>query len=338
MDISTGIGGGTKMKRPKYYSSFAKEINAFLDYRESSGMDISADARYQKLLDNFFIENNLNDGKVTREMADLWRMKQDRESEHHHYMRVNHTKRMLEYLFAKGFPVATIRNVTPPKSNFIPHIYTDDEIKHYFLVVDSYGETYPGNIKNRVQLSVLFRLLYCCGCRITESLILRVKDVDLLEGLLRLKVTKGNKERIVVMSPSLLALMQRYADITFYMLTENDFIFTNRYGQALRRDWVEDLHERLLVMANIPALSENGYRKRLHDWRHTFAVHAFKQMIDSGMDMYVSLPLLSAYLGHSSIAATENYVRLATVLYPYLQERFDAVLNNMLRKEVDDEN
>ena len=42
------------MKRPKYHSFFAEEINAFLDYRESTGMDISADARYQKFLDNFF--------------------------------------------------------------------------------------------------------------------------------------------------------------------------------------------------------------------------------------------------------------------------------------------
>jgi len=326
------------MKRPKYHSFFAEEINAFLDYRESTGMDISADARYQKFLDNFFTENEVKDAGITREIADLWRRKRDGESEHHHYMRVNHTKRMLEYLFAKGFPVATIRDVKPPKSNFVPHIYTDDEIKRYFLVVDSYGETHPGNMKNRVQLSVLFRVLYCCGCRITETLMLRVKDVDLHEGFFRLKVTKGNKERIVVMSSSLHTLMQRYADMTFHMLTENDFIFTNRYGQALRRDWVEDLHERLLAMANISALSENGYHKRLHDWRHTFAVHAFKQMVDSGMNMYVSLPILSAYLGHSSIAATENYVRLATVLYPYLQERFNTVLDKLFGKEVDNGN
>ena len=305
------------MKRPEYYSVFADEINSFLDYRESTGINISNDACYQKSLDTFLVENKIDTNGFTREIAEKWRVKQKGESEHHHYMRINHTKRMLEYLFAKGFPISTIRDVKPPKSNFIPHIYTDDEIQRYFSMIDHYGTIKSANLKNRVQLSVLFRILYCCGCRINETLQIRVKDVDLQEGFLRLKVTKGNKERIVVMSQSLHKLMQIYANKTFHMLTENDFIFSNRYGEPLRTDWVEDLHERILIAADIPAMSENGYRKRLHDWRHTFAVHAFKQMIDAGMDMYVSLPILSAYLGHTSIAATEYYVRLAMAIYPW---------------------
>ena len=45
-------------------------------------------------------------------------------------------------------------------------------------------------------------------------------------------------------------------------------------------------------------------------------------MIDAGMDMYTSLPILSTYLGHKSIYATEHYVRLTMSLYPYIEERF----------------
>lgn len=58
------------------------------------------------------------------------------------------------------YKVALLRDVRPPKSNFVPHIYTDDEIDRYFKAVDAYD--FPGNPKSKIQLPVLFRLLYSC--------------------------------------------------------------------------------------------------------------------------------------------------------------------------------
>ena len=102
----------------------------------------------------------------------------------------------------------------------------------------------------------------------------------------------------------------------------------------MRRDWLEEVHSRLLCMAGIPSASAAGSTKRLHDWRHTHAVGAFKQMIERGHDMYVALPILSAYMGHASIMATERYLRLAVNLYPYLQKKFDTTLEDVFGKEV----
>jgi integrase len=53
-----------------------------------------------------------------------------------------------------------------------------------------------------------------------------------------------------------------------------------------------------------------GKGPRLHDLRHSFCCHALKKMSDKGIDLYVSLPYLSAYVGHKNITATERYVRL----------------------------
>ena len=69
-----------------------------------------------------------------------------------------------------------LRDVRPPKNNFVPHIYTDDEIDRYFQAVDAYDFRQS---KNKIQLPVLFRLLYSCGLRVTETLMIRIKDVDL---------------------------------------------------------------------------------------------------------------------------------------------------------------
>lgn len=320
------------MSRPSFNSAFAGEIDIFLKYRQTTGICINQDIHYLKKLDVFLQANKTSLVGFNADVSALWRSRHNGESDHGHYMRINFSKRFVEFLFVKGYKVTLLRDVCPPKSNFVPHIYTDDEIDRYFQAVDAYD--FQGNPKNKIQLPVLFRLLYSCGLRVTETLMIRMKDVDLEEGIVRLRVTKRSKERYAVLSESMHALLKEYAVRAFYLLKEDDFIFSNRKGSALRRDWLEDVHSRLLCAAGIPSVSAAGSTKRLHDWRHTHAVSAFKQMVDCGHDMYVALPILSAYMGHASIMATERYLRLAVNLYPYLQKKFDTALEDVFGKEV----
>ncbi len=63
--------------------------------------------------------------------------------------------------------------------------------------------------------------------------------------------------------------------------------------------------------------------KRLDFLRHTFAVHTLKAAIDRQVDIHAMLPVLSAYLGHASVAATEQYVRLTADAFPELQQTLD---------------
>ena len=50
-------------------------------------------------------------------------------------------------------------------------------------------------------------------------------------------------------------------------------------------------------------------------FRHTFAVHSLEKMVSGGMDIYCSLPVLSAYMGHRGIESTEKYLRLTETAY-----------------------
>lgn len=63
------------------------------------------------------------------------------------------------------------------------------------------------------------------------------------------------------------------------------------------------------------------------------AVRSFKQLIDSGMDMYVCLPIISTYLGHKNIFATERYVRLTMDIYPYIEEKVRTKMEKVFGKE-----
>lgn len=66
------------------------------------------------------------------------------------------------------------------------------------------------------------------------------------------------------------------------------------------------------------------------------AVYSFKQMTDSGLDMYVALPVLSTYLGHKTIFATEKYVRITMQLFPYIEEKFHGMVDRIFGGAVDE--
>ncbi len=319
------------MKMPEFQSIYSEQMNLFLSYRMSCGLkNVQSEYQYYRKLDKFLIAQGVKEINFNKEQATIWRSRLDNESEIARYNRINHTKKFFEYLFVQGYNVFQFRDIKAPVKDFVPHIYTEDEVIRYFRAVDTYHSNM--NRKNCVQLPVLFRILYCCGTRITETLMIRKKDIDITEGIIKLSETKNAKERYVVMSESLCDLMTQYADKTFYQLSENDYIFRNMHGNYISSDWLNELHVKILREAKIQYLG-GGKGPRIHDWRHTFAVNAFKQMINNGMDMYVALPILSSYLGHQTIMSTERYLRLTVSMYPYLEDKFGKTLDEIFGED-----
>jgi integrase len=82
--------------------------------------------------------------------------------------------------------------------------------------------------------------------------------------------------------------------------------------------------KRVLKECGIPHTGDH-HGPRVHDLRHTFAVHALEQMCRNGTDLYVGMPIISTCLGHRSLSATEQYVRLTREMYPELSEQTSAI-------------
>jgi integrase len=314
------------MGRPSFESAFAEEIDAYLDYHAASGRLEYSFYNGLRIFDKFCVEHGISELAFTKEDAARWVQRRDFEASTTHYSRVNGIKHFLVYLGKKGYDVFITRDVKFKPTDFQPHIYADDEIERYFRVVDTY--TSSRNRKDAVQYPVLFRLLYCCGTRINETLGIRKRDVDLPPGVIKLHETKNNRERLIVMGDDMKCLMAQFADRCFYMLADDGYIFTNASGSRLSGDIIYDVHREILRRAGIPFMGE-GLGPRVHDWRHTMAVRSFKQMVDSGLDMYVALPILSTYLGHKGIDSTERYVRLTMSIYPHIEERFRAKIEEI---------
>lgn len=307
------------MSSREFHSVFAEEMNAYLNYRVSSGYKaVSFHVRLRQF-DRFCVEQGIQEPIFTTKDAAKWMQKKDAEATTTHYSRINGIKQFLTFLSQKGYDVVVTRDIRFKPTDFQPHIYTEDEISRYFYAVDTYESV--RNRKGVIQYPVLFRLLYCCGTRINETLGIRKQDVDLEKGTIKLLETKNNGERYIVLSDDLQNLMKQFAEKCFYLLADKDYVFTTSNRTRISGDAIYEAHRLFLQQAGIPYLG-GGKGPRIHDWRHTMAVRSFKQMTDTGMDMYVALPILSTYLGHKTILATERYVRLTMSMYPYIEEKF----------------
>jgi len=307
------------MRRPEFNSPFAAEMNHYLDDRVATGFQEHSFYGELRKFDRFCCEEKIITTIFTEESANRWLRRTTDEATTTHYHRINGSKQFLIYLKKKGYDVFVIRDIRFRPTDFQPHIYTKEQTQRYFLALDSY--TNCKNKKAEIQYPVLFRILYCCGSRLNETLGIRKMDVDLDNGIIKLFETKNNCERYIVLSDELSGLMRQFANKCFYLLADNDYIFTSRTGKRISGKQVYGVHRMCLKKAGIPYIG-NGLGPRVHDWRHTMAVGSFKQMVDSGLDMYVALPILSTYLGHKTIFATEKYVRLTMQIYPHIEEKF----------------
>lgn len=177
-------------------------------------------------------------------------------------------------------------------------------------------------------MPVLLRMLYCTGIRIGEAIALRDGDIHLDEGYLLVNDSKNGKQRIIPISDSLVSVCREYLGYRNLLPSRKTrpghfFVKVNGHkcGQAVR-DWFKKCLDR----TEIPNTA------RLHDLRHTFAVTSLAHMAESGTDLYASLPILSNYLGHQSIGATDHYVRLTANMYPDLINDMDTVCLDVFPK------
>lgn len=158
---------------------------------------------------------------------------------------------------------------------------------------------------------------------------LQNKDVNLDDNYLVVRDSKNGKERMIPISDSLsevCKIYQKHRNLLPFLLSENGHFFISLNGSICRRDNVYRWFQKLLQTAGIP---RNDHGPRLHDLRHTFSVHALAMMAESGVDLYCSLPILSTYLGHQSLEATNLYVRLTAEMYPGLLKDVDMICLNV---------
>ena len=140
---------------------------------------------------------------------------------------------------------------------------------------------------------------------------------------IRASSSKNGRDRIVPISGSVAIEVCRdffaYKQRQMIDCSGNNYFFTALNGTKCAATTIYAHFRRALYRRRQEYLTRaGGHGPRLHDLRHTFCVDALVKMSESGMDLYYSLPSLSTYIGHLSVQATDQYVRLTAAMYPDL--------------------
>ncbi len=187
----------------------------------------------------------------------------------------------------------TLRVENPKLGRPLPDTLTEQDVERLLAAPDI--ETAIG-MRDRTMLEVL----YACGLRVSELTGLRLNEINLRQGVLRI-VGKGSKERLVPMGEEAIDWVSRYLEgARRELLKQNlmeDAVFPSNRGLAMTR---QTFWHRIRVHAQTA-----GIEKKLspHTLRHAFATH----LLNHGADLRV----VQLLLGHADLSTTQIYTHVA---------------------------
>lgn len=319
-------------EQTSYYESvFAAYMAGFVRYKRAQGLNYADVPRTLRALSRFIASTGQTEVAISQELVDQWCRRRPNERASNQRKRVAYTNQFLNYLAAQAFPVAFPQ---PPKrqgdrNSFTPYVFTRRELDQLFAAFDRLEARTPSVMP--VLLPVLIRLLYGCGLRVSEALNLTRGDVDLNNCCLTVRHAKFDQDRLVPLSSSLADIMRRY-DATaprIFTADRDTRFFTHLDGRAVTPDNVYRWFRKTLWAAGI-SHGGRGHGPRVHDLRHTFAVYSLQGLVSQGADVYWALPTLGTYLGHASVAATGQYVRLIPDIFPEVTAAVSAIASRVI--------
>ncbi len=296
-------------------SSLAPFIKSYVDFKRSLGYKYS-DMYTFSSLDRFLFDQSYESLGLSEEILRQWSQLRPNETDVNRYKRIDTIRNLSIYLNGIGYPSYVPMLPKRYTTSFKPYIFTDDELMRFFEACDNM-EYNPSYQSLHHICPALFRLLYGCGLRVSEALSLKREDVNLVDGFIIIHETKNGEERKLPLSESLKSVLSQYCNYCRINAYGQDYFFVKRNGERCSSDTIYRRFRKILYCAKI-SHSGKGHGPRVHDLRHSFSVHSLANMAEQGLDLYYCLPLLSKYLGHKSLAATDGYVRLTADMYPKL--------------------
>lgn len=305
-----------------FRSPLALRLQSFFDTRRAAGRRDIREIKILRYLDRFLIDAIKPGQTITRQVAQRWIDEMKHLSPGTRQNRISILRQFCLYL--SHFDPRTCivhRSFFPQRSLFVPHIYTRKEVRRIILEAKRIGP--PGSIRPAV-ISTLIGLLYTTGLRIGEATGLTIGDVDLKRRVLHVRETKFKKSRYVPLSASavdhLRTFLQKRRKAGFSMASTSPFFITRtgrRYGQATLTTIF------LQIVRKLGIRGPKGQRgPRIHDFRHTFAVNRLLAWYRERANLAAKLPLLSTYLGHTTVTATEVYLHATAELLEAVGKRF----------------
>jgi len=312
-----------------YTSILTPHLHAYVAERLACGFKCKTVQVHLRAFDRWLTAHPCPPDTLPRATVEAWIAKQPNEQPNTHCGRICSLRQFARYLIRQGLSAY----LPPPRSGqadrfgFVPRIFTPAEVQQIFQEVDQWPYLPHRPVRHLVMPEV-YRVLYGCGLRVGEALSLRIRDVDLTQGVLTIRKAKFDKERLIPVAPALHARLQRYAAARGQRPLDEPF-FSDEYGMPVTHGAVYTMFREILWRMRIPFVG-GGHGPRVHDLRHTFAVHRLIHWYHQGVDLTAMLPLLSTYLGHVGMAGTQRYLTMVQDLLPAITERLEQLVGHVI--------
>src|SRR5215469_5838480 len=312
-----------------FQSVLSTFLEKFLQEKHACGYAYHEATRILRHLDHFVVQEGLATYELPGSMARKWLAKKAHESARTHQQRITVFRQFSRFLVRLGYsayvPDSTLAARRP--ATFVPRMLSDEELRKFFQAIDALEPTARSPLRHLIMPEV-FRLLYGCGFRVREVLKLRVRDVDLNQGIITVRQGKFRKDRLVPPALSLVNRLRKYA-AHFENRPPDAIFFPGPRGGPFSLRTVYTLFRQLLLQCGIPH-GGRGKGPRIHDARHRFAICALRRWYRDGADLDAKLPLLATYLGHQNLSGTQRYLHLTAELFPEITARTDAAFGDVI--------
>lgn len=308
---------------PELHSPLGSFIKEYIERKRALHFKFNAEAFVLGRFDKYCLSAGITAPVLTKELLTAWSNRFPDENETSHYLRVRVVRAFCIFLHNCGHNTPKMFHPLPsPSHSFKPYIFSHDEINALFKSIDE-----NSRIKRTVSpirhlvIPIMFRTIYGCGLRVAEATHLKTCDVNLFEGTASIKDTKNNCDRMVAFSSSLADIIRSYGKRQEITSFGSKYFFPAPDRGYYSNSTIYNIFRDCLFYAGIPH-GGRGKGPRLHDLRHSFAVHTLSNWQRNGKDTYVCLPILSAYMGHQNLYETQKYLRLVPESYKELTEIF----------------
>ncbi len=181
-------------------------------------------------------------------------------------------------------PMETV--ISPKISKRLPSFVAENDMEQLLLNL-SFAEGWKGYTEKMV-----IQLFYATGMRLSELIQCKETQLDASKKIIKV-LGKGNKERILPLSPELALELKKYIAEKPTEAQGNPYLFVTEKGKALQPKAVYTFVK--FYLSQVTTLQ----KKSPHVLRHSFATH----LMNNGAD----LNAVKELLGHSSLAATQVY-------------------------------
>lgn len=249
----------------KTLKNYKQALIALLRYINTKPIDQLTKAEYQKYLLFLIVKKRLSSSTIN--------------------VHINAWKFYCEKILQRDKEFYDIEYPRAPDK--LPTVYSVVEVKAIFRATTS------------LKYRTLFQLVYATGLRLNEVVHLRLSDIDRFRRLINVRAGKGKKDRVVMLSHKLEAILDIY--LTSYKRTggaSQVYLFENPENN-------EPIANRTIQMVYGDTVRFAGIRKKggIHTLRHSFATH----LLESGQDIRT----IQVLLGHTSILTTMRYTHVS---------------------------